>query len=47
MEFSTTPKEYTQKELQEMRDENEKTLYDYYHHRLIYWDFYNVKNNNQ
>ena len=34
----------TQEELERIRDEQEKTLADYYHGRLRYWDFHTVKN---
>lgn len=46
MEYSTT-REETQEELERIRDENEKTLADYYRGRLRYWDFHTVKNVNE
>ena len=44
MEYSTTPKQYTQKELDDIRRQNEQTLADYYRVRIRYWDFHQVKN---
>jgi hypothetical protein len=44
MEYSTTHKEHTQEELDEIRRQNEQTLADYYRARMRYWDFQQVKN---
>lgn len=48
MAYSTTHEEkLSQEELQRIRDEQEKTLADYYRARLYYWDFHTVKNVSQ
>jgi hypothetical protein len=48
MEYSTTHEEkLSQKELDDMRMQNEQTLADYYRIRMQYWDFHTVKNVSQ